>query len=183
MPRWRLTEPHHLNVPECFWEQTETDRDTGRKKIRKHLVPMYLDPNDPSCWTERTGLDIRMGGNQQADGAIFIFQGERTNPRDLEFIGEVTPGMEPLDDEAKKITEATCEKYGWLKPKDERSFADTMLEKLADRSNYIDPSISAMQEQIRDMMQIMVKFTEQNVSLMQAIAAKQHRDESIGRRV
>ena len=48
--RWKLTEPHYLNVPETTWEQKETDRMTGKQVRKAYPVPLYLNPKEESDW-------------------------------------------------------------------------------------------------------------------------------------
>lgn len=98
-PRWRLIEPHYLNVPvlpdgtRVEWERTETARETGRSKRTQYPVPILLDPKDAA--------DCNYPGEiivcNQVDGA-------RHERGDLIFVGEPTPGMEPLNAEAEEIT-------------------------------------------------------------------------------
>lgn len=121
MARWKLTESHYLLVPEHYWEQMETDRDTGKQKRKKYPVPTHLNPKDPSDWTHRTGLDVSRGGSVHADGDIvvswakgytferddgvkFTCKVESDDKRDHIFVGSPTPGMDPVDDEAKAIS-------------------------------------------------------------------------------
>jgi hypothetical protein len=173
MARWKLTEPHYLNSPDCYWEQTETDRESGKQKRKKYMVPIHLNPNDPSDWNYKSGQQhISQGGNAFTDGDIIVCHEGKGEPRDIVFTGDPTPGMEPIDDEAKKISADMCDKYGWLKPKDERTFADTMLEKLADRSGAIDPNVAEMSKQLGEVMTLLAQVTAQNSALMQQMSQR-----------
>lgn len=91
MARWKLNTPHYLNVEGTEWEQTETPLHGGKQMRKRYTVPRLLDPKDPDC--------------QNRDGEVvvcFVGQGQRT---DIEFQGPPTPDMEPLDDEARLISE------------------------------------------------------------------------------
>lgn len=103
MARWRLTEAHYLKVPGTKWEYTEVNRTTGRPVRKQFQVPMYLDPNDPSQWTSRNGPDA---------GEIVVCYENKGLPDDIVFEGGVTPGMLPLDSEAKEITKRMEEIWG-----------------------------------------------------------------------
>lgn len=89
MAKWRLTAAHYLNVPGTEWEYKETDRTSGRQARRIFPVPMLLDPKDPnSC---------------NRDGDCIVVRGE-AGRGEHEFLGDPTPDMEPLDDEASAIS-------------------------------------------------------------------------------
>lgn len=91
MARWKLTAAHYLPVPGNEWEQKEIDQQTGKQARKVYIVPMYLDPKDKA--------DL----NYPADDMIVVAQGAHL-PRDIIFTGDPTPDMEPLDEEAEKIT-------------------------------------------------------------------------------
>ncbi len=95
MARWRLTEPHYINVPGTRWEYIEVDRVTGRPKRTQFDVPRYLDPRDPRDWTVRRNND---------DGDIIVSNGNNPGPGDIVFIGDPSTGMFPLDDEARELS-------------------------------------------------------------------------------
>lgn|SRR5262249_572282 len=100
MARWKLTAPHYLNVPGEEWEQIETSRETGRQVKIKHKVPRYLDPENPA--------------DCNRDGDCVVCHESKGVKGDLTFFGTPTPYMEPLDDEATRITEK--EKPNWTHP-------------------------------------------------------------------
>jgi hypothetical protein len=100
MARWLLTQGHYLNtIPPTEWEYKETSRETGRQVRRVFHVPMYLDPKDMADWNSPDGIVVSNGNN--------------AGPRDIVFVGEPTPDMRALDDEAKAIT-ASLE-HKWIK--------------------------------------------------------------------
>lgn len=137
MARWKLMEPHYLKVPENYWEQTETDQATGKQKRKKYPVPTHLDPKDPGVWTHKSGdRDITQGGTaftdgeilvswekgyvyERPDGVVFVCSTAVADQRDLIFEGPPTPGMQPIDEEAKAITA----QFEWTKP----SFGDSEM--------------------------------------------------------
>lgn len=91
MARWKLTAAHYLNSPGNEWEFVETDTGTGRQVRHRHTVPMYLDPKDPS--------------DCDRNGEIIVCHDGKGKQGDKIFIGPPTPEMEPLDDEAREITD------------------------------------------------------------------------------
>jgi hypothetical protein len=60
---------------------------------------LHLDPNIEADWnyTERVG-------NNVVDGKIIVCHAGKGEPRDIIFEGSPTPGMLPLDDEARAIS-------------------------------------------------------------------------------
>jgi hypothetical protein len=100
MARWKLMTSHYLNVPNEIWEYAETDRTTGKPIRRQFQVPKLLDVNDPHCWTNQ------WGNRDNAEGEIIVCHEGKGESRDQVFVGDPTPDMIPLDDEAKAISGA-----------------------------------------------------------------------------
>ncbi len=98
MARWRLTASHYLYVTQHpffdrgEWEYTETDRVTGRQARKRYKVPVELDVKAEGAW------------NYPGEGIIVSNRAEPAHPRDIVFEGEPTFDMEPLDDEARKLS-------------------------------------------------------------------------------
>ena len=96
MARWRLNEPHYLfgrvagEDSTCEWEYKEADRITGREKRKRFKVPDYRNVNTVVCYE---------GSEKDSD---FIME------------GPPTPGMEPLDDEAREISRK--HEKSWIHP-------------------------------------------------------------------
>lgn len=97
MARWRLMQPHYINVPGTEWEYKEVDRTSGRQARKVFEVPLYLSPNEVS--------------DHNYPGEVVVAQGPSAQAKDYIFLGEPTPDMEPLDDEAKKISAACAPKW------------------------------------------------------------------------
>lgn len=104
MARWRLINAHYINVESYFgqpveWEYKETDRNTGRANRKMFPVPLYLDPNQPS------------DHNYPEQGEIIVCYKGKGLPRDIVFLSEPTPEMEPLDEEAEAISASLRQKW------------------------------------------------------------------------
>lgn len=98
MARWLLTAGHYLNtVPPTEWEYKETDRETGRQVRKVFHIPLYLNPVDVKDWNSNDG--------------VIVSNGNKAMPRDIVFIGEPTPDMRPLDDEAEAISAQFTERW------------------------------------------------------------------------
>lgn len=103
MARWKLMQPHYLNVlrladgTEGEWVHEETNRTTGRMARKTYKVPCLLDTNNPQDYNDPEGIIV-----------CFPDKGERN---DIAFVGNPTPDMEPLDDEAEEITASMRDKW------------------------------------------------------------------------
>lgn len=159
MARWQLTEPHYLNTKESKWEFETKNRTTGRSERKQFPVPTHLDPNIEGDWnyTDRIGSNI-------VDGKIIVCWEGKGEPNDIVFEGPPTPGMLPLDDEAKEISAG----FDWIPTKglDENSqfnsFAQQTLIKLTEelKSTAAAPQIEGMAEFMKTMSQMMQTQTE-----------------------
>jgi len=156
--RWKLTEAHYLNVPGTKWEFTIQNRVTGKPQRKTFDVPLYLDPEVDSDWNVREGFD----------GYIAVCHEGKGNPNDITFLGDPTPGMLPLDDEARALTA----KFAW-KPTtgtDEEakmaSFGNQILNGLIDQMSDIQTkatqaqSVQGMDQLIAVMTQMMAQQGE-----------------------
>lgn len=93
-PRWRLQEPHYLNVPGTEWDHRETSQ-TTRKQITKHVkVPLLLDPKEPSDWNYPEEVIV-----------AHAVEGCHNLRADIIFEGSPTMAMEPLNEEARKLSD------------------------------------------------------------------------------
>lgn len=128
-PRWRLMTPHYLNVPGTEWEHNESDRSTGKAVRKLYTVPLLLDPRNPQ--------DCNRDGDCIVAHAI---DGARNERSDIIFLGNPTPDMEPVNDEAQVITDSLQAK--WAHPIDtlpanggmndqERVFMEQMMKAFA----------------------------------------------------
>ena len=101
MARWRLVTGHYLNVlfdgKPAEWEYKETDRNTGRQARRIFPVPVLLDPNDPA--------------DCNYPGEIIVCHEGKGERKDIIFIGDPTPDMEPYDEEAEAISASLQKKW------------------------------------------------------------------------
>jgi len=91
-----------MTDPPVEWEHREVSRETGKQTTMKLKVPRLLEPKDPGDWTEGEDIVVCNGNNPQR--------------RDIIFVGDPTPDMEPIDDEAKKITKEFIDSGKWKKP-------------------------------------------------------------------
>lgn len=100
MARWQLTEAHYLNVPGTMTE----DRTLGENNKKKLVCPRHLDPNQDADWNYKEMISPNV-----MEGKIIVCHEGKGEPRDIVFVGEPTPGMLPIDDEAREISG----RYNW----------------------------------------------------------------------
>lgn len=102
MARWRVTAKHYLLAKQfgedTTWVREETNRDTGRAFRRTFAVPLYIDPEDPLCINRNLGF------------CVVATEGSEM-PGDITLLSPCTPDMEPLDDDAKRITAEESKKW------------------------------------------------------------------------
>lgn len=169
MARWRLTEAHYLNVPGTVWEFSETDRTTGKQKRTQFPVPTLLNPAEPSDWNYKT---TGMNG-QVVDGEIIVCYAGKGQPRDIEFLGEPTPSMEPLDEEAEAISGKFTEK--WKHPTDSvsSSFGDALIEGFQKQMELVQAQQSnAKVEGMTELLTAMAGMMKQNQDMMMMLMSK-----------
>lgn len=128
MARWKLQTSHYLNTLNgTEWEYSAVQ---GGKAVRRRFpVPRYLDILDPGDWTLKVGngLPVEWGGNDDsAGGIIVVCQPGKGQPGDIEFVGDPSPNMLPLDDEAKAISDSFRDRWNFA-PSDEGISHSQML--------------------------------------------------------
>jgi hypothetical protein len=133
MARWKLVEPHYLNlVDKTEWEYGEIDMNGRPRKIRV-TVPRLLDPRDPGDWT------TKWGNRDNSQGEIIVCQPGKGESSDLEFFGDPTPGMSPVDDEARTISASYANLWKY-KPEDS---SGTYSQSLIDQFDELKASMAA----------------------------------------
>lgn len=167
MARWRLTEPHYLRVPGTKWEYNEVDRITGRPKRTQFDVPQLLDP--------RVEDDLRAFGQGTGDVSLWDIivtdKADDDHPKDILFIekdgspGRPTPGMLPIDDDAKaisgkyaKVWDAPQEDMPSYSQRLEERFISQMAELQANTK--AAPQAEGMGDFMKAMTEMMAKQTE-----------------------
>lgn len=161
MARWQLREPHYIRVDGTKWEYNEVDRITGRPKRTQFDVPLYINPEDEG--------DVKAFG--QGEAGIVVCNGHNPGPRDVIFHekdgspGLPTPGMFPLDDEAREISGQFSKK--WDAPQEgQPSYVQNLEEKLLMQMAELQAGVKSaapaegLQEMLATMTQMMAKQTE-----------------------
>jgi hypothetical protein len=167
MARWKLTEKNYLKVPGTKWELTIADRVTGRPVRKVFDVPRYLDPDDQGDWTHHEAPGV---------GYIAVCHEGTGEARDIIFIGDPTPGMLPLDDEAKAITA----KFTWTPTRStadedkENSFSQKLLMGLVDQMADVQAKAASapMGAGMEKLFEAMSAMMAQNAQLLAALGAK-----------
>ena len=163
MARWSLRNTHYLNVPGNEWMHEETNRETGRRNRKIYSVPQLLDPNNPA------------DQNYRELGQIIVCHEDKGESRDIIFLGEPTPDMEPLDAEAEAISESLRAK--WEHPIDtlpanggmneaESAFMKHMMESFA--KSAAPQNVSVPAEDFEKLKAQVAELMEQNKALKEA---------------
>lgn len=166
MARWKLTEAHYINVSGTLWEYTEVDRVTGRPKRTQFPVPLHIDPFNLDDLKIYGQDDPNFGRN--ADPIIVVCN-KNPKGRDILYEGKPTPGMFPLDDEARAISEKVS-KGAWiptagLDPESQNAsytsqILSGLVDKMTDMKASNTPQIQGMAEFMQMMTQVMAKQTD-----------------------
>lgn len=164
MARWKLLTAHYLQVPGSQWEYKEVDRTTGRPKRVTFDVPQLLDPTISSDWNYK---------HNQDEGEIIVCKDGKGEPRDIVFLGDPTPDMLPLDDEARAISASFAMK--WKHPIDtlSSSYGDHLLaqfqaEVAKAQSVTAQPQVEGMSE----LLTVMTAMMKQNQEILATLVAK-----------
>lgn len=173
MAKWKLTEPHYLAVEGVKWEYSEVDRVTGRPKRTQFPVPQHLDPNVDSDWTHKY---------DQWSGDIIVARPGTDDPKAIIYNGPITPGMLPLDDEAKEIT-AKEAKNRWtptegLDPESQNnSYTNKLLSGFIDQMTELKAgAVAAPQvEGMADFMKSMTQMMQMQTQILAELAKKPER--------
>lgn len=163
MARWKLMTNHYLSVPGNEWEYTENDRTTGRPVRRKFTVPRLLSIADPQDWTNR------WGNKDNEDGEIIVCYEGKGEPKDIIFVGEPTPDMQPMDEEATVISASLASKWETRPDFNPGEYSQSLIDKfqvdLAAASTK-----SAEVKGMDELISAMTRLMEQNATIMAAMA-------------
>jgi len=169
MARWKLATPHYLHcVDATEWEYQETDRGSGRQIRKKFTVPRYVDPKDPMDWTNRWGPQ----GN--TEGEVIVCLPNKGERHDLAFLGDPTPDMIPVDDEARAISAGFEDRW---KFKPDTDMPGNYSQSIVDRFEEAMASAQANQAPVRiegmdQFMVTMASILQQTSELIKALTAK-----------
>ncbi len=166
MARWKLTEPHYLRVPGTKWEYTMQNRTTGKPQRKVFDVPLYLNPEDEGDWNVREGHD----------GYIAVCHEGKGLPEDITFLGDPTPGMVPLDEEARELTArfAWTPTQGTDEESKQASFQNQLLNGLIDQMSDLQTKASANVgvPGMEQFMQVMTQMMAQQGAILAALTER-----------
>lgn len=183
MARWRLLEPHYITVirdgTTSEWAYKEINRANGREIVKKYPVPTHLDPKVQTDWTHRDMLGHEQIGAKDDDGYIIVGFGDNLHPQDIILIKDtkgklpITPGMEPLDDEAKQISAEYNERIIPIEGRDDATYSERLLDKFVEQlaeAHTTATSASAVNVQgLGDVLKAMTEMMQQNQQILQLL--------------
>jgi hypothetical protein len=167
MARWRLRCNHYLNVVERWeWEYKQVNRKTGREDRMRWQVPRLLDVKEPSDWTSKPdGVSVARGGSfDEVDGIIVVCHEGKGKPGDIEFRGDPTPDMDPLDDEARAISASFGDRWAYKPESAEISHSQSLIERF-------DVEMAATRDKANAPQQLVIPGLEDLVKQMALIIA------------
>lgn len=127
MARWKLMAPHYMNlVNGADWEYVENSG--GKHRRHRFLVPRMLNPNDPGDWNSRWGQrsSNNIVGNEE--GEIIVALPGKGEGSDYEFLGDPTPDMMPIDDEARELSASFETRWSYRPDQAESSFSQSLVD-------------------------------------------------------
>ena len=166
--RWELRAKHYLRVPGTEWEYEETSRETGKRMKKKFEVPCFLDPDNPGDQTP------------PGSGVLIVCHEGKGLRTDVVILDPPTPDMEPLDDEARELSDKL--RGSWQHPIESlpgnfsqsliQNFEKQMLEMM--KGGYKLPHGQAVQASTQEFEALKAQvesLVEQNKLLMEKLSA------------
>lgn len=183
-PRWRLQEPHYLNVPGTEYDSVETNTQTKKRVKKSFPVPLLLDPKNPSDFNYPDEIIV-----------AHAVEGAHNLRADIIFEGPPTWSMEPLNEAA----EALSNKLPGIKtnhPIDslpgQGDFSGDLLHKLSQQLDKVimaaggipkgDPTIpnqAVPADAIAQLQEQMNALMAKNAELERRIAQQEHADDPL----
>ena len=176
MARWKLMTGHYLNVPGTEWEYNETSRSSGKAQRVRFPVPAYLDPKDPSSWTERWGERSQFNDGQ--DGIVVVCQPGKGNPSDVVFIGDPTPDMVPIDEEAEAISASFKTHWAYKPESSEGNFSQALVDRFQTEMADLRSNVKPQQVEIPGLAELAAALSasvKQNEALIARLAEQPSR--------
>lgn len=178
MARWKLVEPHYIHAerdgqrPE--WVYKEINRATGREIQKKYIIPMHLDPKLAEDWND-------WPDGPHGDGIVVVTDGKNARPKDIIMVpnakGElpITPGMEPLDDEAREITAKFAHRFTPIEGREDATYSERLVDHFVEQ--LADVKAAATQQAntagINDVLKVMTEMLAQNQQILKLVADRQ----------
>ena len=124
MARWKILVAHYLMTADpAEWEYAETNRTTGRPMRKKFTIPRYVDPRDPADWTNRWG-----NNKDNEEGECIVCLPGKGQEKDIEFLGDPTPDMIPLDEEAKSLSASFEARWRYKPATSEGNYSQALVD-------------------------------------------------------
>lgn len=143
MARWELANAHYLKVEEpCEWEHNETNLVTGKANRQRFPVPMYLEK----------GTNVCHGRGSRGD---------------VTFIGDPTPDMIPLDDEAQTISDSFQQHWSFKPDSVGEEYSQSLIKEMADKMTQ-----PVQIEGIAELVTAVGAMTKQNQEIINGLAGR-----------
>lgn len=168
MARWKLMGPHYLNTTNREeWEYSETDRKTGRPKRMKLPVPRLMDPREPSDWT------TTWGRGDDREGEIIVCLAGRGEDTDIAILGDPTPDMIPMDDEARAITAGFADRWRYKPEGTDVSHSQSLVDAMQSQMAELQAKPQTVQvEGLDTLVSAMAEMMKANQALIASLAVR-----------
>jgi hypothetical protein len=175
MARWKLIEAHYIFAKRdgqgTEWEYKEINRANGREIRKKFQVPMHLDPKVETDWTHRPDGPYN-------DGIVVVATADTTDSHDIVIDAkDVTPGMLPMDDDARKISAKLDERVTPIPGDENATYSERLLDKfiqqLADAKSTVTSAPAT--PGVEKVLESMTAMMEQNQKILQALIERPRR--------
>jgi hypothetical protein len=168
MARWKLINPHYLiTTDHTKWEYSETDRVSGRPVRKQFEVPRYLDPRDPSDWT------TRWGNKDNQEGEIIVCFPGKGDKGDVEFLGDPTPEMIPVDDEAKSISATFTDQWRYKPDLEVGTYSQSLVDQF--QSQMAEAESKPASVQVEGLADLVAAMSAQTKAVTELLSAQSHR--------
>jgi hypothetical protein len=133
-------------------------------------VPLFLHPESPNDWNYQD--------SRNDDGEIIVCHEGKGLPKDIVFIGDPTPGMLPLDEEAEAITAKFGKNWtptaGLDDQSQSNSFSQKLLLGMLDQMSDVQTKAAAapMAPGFEKFMEMMSAMMAQQTQILAAIGGK-----------
>ena len=168
--RWKLMCAHYLNLAQgTEWEYVEVSG--GKSRRHKYLVPRLLDPRDPSDWNSRWGQRSTGGIVGNEEGEIVVCHPGKGEPNDYEFVGDPSPDMMPLDDEARELSASFSDRWSYRPDGAEQSFSQSLIDAI---DSLKDRPVEQAPIKIEGLDQILASLVASQKAMADLVAAQSH---------
>ena len=144
-------ETRYIHVPQHRQTRqvalSETDRSSGENLEKEFIVPRLLDIIRPALLDQPARCRCpgrRLRTNIGAEGEIVVCQPGKGQPGDIEFLGDPTPDMIPMDEEAEEISRGFADHWAWKPDTAEPNYSQSIVDRHGEVSHQAEVKIAGL---------------------------------------